>query len=32
MARINPYFEVDGKKYEIIRTRALECEYEKVRE
>lgn len=32
MARINPYFEVEGKKYEIMRTRALECEYEKVRE
>ena len=32
MARINPYFEVEGKKYEIIRTRALECEYNKIRE
>lgn len=32
MARINPYFEVEGKKYEIMRTRALECEYNKIRE
>ena len=32
MARINPYFEVDGKKYEIIRTRALESAYDKIRE
>ena len=32
MAKLNPYFEVEGKKYEIIRTRALECEYDKIRE
>ena len=32
MARLNPYFEVEGKKYEITRTRALECEYDKIRE
>ena len=32
MAKLNPFFEVDGKKYEIIRTRALECEYEKIKE
>ena len=32
MAKLNPFFEVDGKKYEIIRTRAVECEYEKIRE
>lgn len=32
MARINPYFEAEGKKYEIMRTRALECEYNKIRE
>ena len=31
MGRINPYFEVDGKKYEFMRTRALECEYKKIR-
>ena len=28
--KINPYFEVNGKKYEIIRTRFLESEYEKI--
>lgn len=28
--KINPYFEVEGKTYEIKRTRALECEYEKI--
>ena len=32
MARLNPSFKVEGKEYEIIRTRALECEYEKIRE
>ena len=31
MGRINPYFEVDGKNYEFMRTRALECEYKKIR-
>lgn len=31
MAKINPFFEVEGKKYEIKRTRAIECEYEKIR-
>lgn len=30
MSKINPYFEVEGKTYEIKRTRALECEYEKI--
>lgn len=32
MNKLNPYFEVEGKKYEIKRTRAIECEYEKIRE
>ena len=32
MNKLNPFFEVEGKKFEIIRTRALECEYEKIRE
>lgn len=32
MNKLNPYFEVEGKKYEIFRTRAIECEYEKIRE
>lgn len=32
MSKLNPFFEVDGKKYEIVRTRAVECEYEKIRE
>lgn len=32
MSKLNPYFEVEGKKYEIVRTRAIECEYEKIRE
>lgn len=32
MAKLNPFFEVDGKKYEIIRTRGVECEYEKIKE
>ena len=30
MGKLNPYFEVDGKTYEIERTRYLECEYEKI--
>ena len=30
MDKLNPYFEVDGKTYEIERTRYLECEYEKI--
>lgn len=30
--KLNPYFEVEGKKYEIKRTRAIECEYDKIRE
>lgn len=30
MAKLNPFFEVEGKKYEIKRTRFLECEYEKL--
>ena len=32
MNKLNPFFEVEGKKFEIIRPRALECEYEKIRE
>lgn len=32
MARINPSFVVDGKKYEIKRTRYLECQYENISE
>ena len=32
MTKLNPFFEVNGKKYEITRTRAVECEYEKIRE
>lgn len=32
MERLNPFFEVEGKRYEIKRTRAVECEYEKIRE
>lgn len=30
--KINPYFEVEGKKYEIERNRAIECQFEKIRE
>lgn len=30
MNKLNPYFEVDGRKYEIERTRYLECEYDKI--
>ncbi|MGN0960777.1 MAG: hypothetical protein ACI4PF_01095 [Christensenellales bacterium] len=30
MSKLNPYFEANGKTYEIKRTRALECEYEKI--
>lgn len=32
MSKLNPFFEVDGKKYEIKRTRAVECQYDKIRE
>ena len=32
MSKLNPFFEVDGKKYEIMRTRAVECQYDKIRE
>lgn len=32
MSKLNPFFEVDGKKYEIRRTRAVECQYDKIRE
>ena len=32
MGKLNPFFEVEGKRYEIMRTRALECEYDKIRE
>ena len=31
MERLNPFFEVEGKRYEIKRTRAVECEYDRVR-
>ena len=30
MSRINPYFEVEGKTYEIVRTRFLEEKYEQI--
>lgn len=30
MERLNPFFEVEGKRYEIKRTRFLESEYEKI--
>lgn len=32
MSKLNPFFEVDGKKYEIKITRAVECQYDKIRE
>lgn len=32
MGRLNPFFEVEGKTYEIVRTRAVECEYDKIRQ
>lgn len=30
MSKIIPFFEVEGERYEIERTRFLECEYEKI--
>ena len=32
MGRLNPFFEVEGQTYEIVRTRAVECEYDKIRQ
>lgn len=32
MSKLNPSFVVDGKKYEIKRTRYLECQYEQISE
>lgn len=31
MEKLNPFFEVEGKRYEIKRTRAVECEYDRIR-
>lgn len=32
MTKLNPFFSLEGKTYEIKRTRYLECEYEKITE